>query len=553
MHPSHALAVHLPRPVEPRAPVVDWPPGRRDPDVAAVVVPYFAGTCAVVIVRGMAPPELLTARTLDVGRVVERGEVVTRRAGNETDKRREFGPEDMRALLTAVLALLSEHEAGAVIIEGPQGNGQAASWSASISGAIARALRDVCKASAGVIVEPASWRASIPRASIEARVRAALRGWPVGSAVDTLATRAAGALALHVIARINAAAPAPATPADGPAKNLESMPDAPAHAEAPAPEQLVPVVAPVAPGEGRRTSTARLAFTSDPAAAPPGRRTIAIDSGERWIGIVIAAGDAAPFALLHAETIDSGVREVPRDKPVRSKADPSKIITTKRALPWSEVMARAAEITALAVRFGCTHAAVERVENARGGNAATALVRNGEIGAACSALLASAGIDVERPTAATWHKRIVGRLNVKGEARQNAIGLAVRRCFASWPDTADDVHERDAGGIAAWSVLPPAPPSSAPATASTGTARRTRSTPAAAGPEVHTKRTGERLTHHREYNRARGAQIKADARAAAIAAGCIGCERKHRRECPLFVSKAQKLARLNAAAEAAST
>jgi hypothetical protein len=262
-----------------------------------------------------------------------------------------------------------------------------------------------------------------------------------------------------------------------------------------------------------------------------------VDPGARWQGIAVTVGDAEPLAALHLETRELGrVVPLPRPKKKTRRDGSEYIITERRAVEWPDVVALADAVVALAREYGCTHATVEHAREAyttgdgkAAGAQAHGIARTAEAGGVIAYALGTAGMTVRRPMVSTVRARVAGRADVKGDARKGLVGVAVATRIHGWPaDT--DAHMRDAGALALWDVLPPPAPPAAP--------RPARARPGTAVKRVLSEEAAER---HRKCSREREARLAAERRAEKIAAGCIGCRSRHRRECPMYVQRLRGL------------
>lgn len=196
-------------------------------------------------------------------------------------------------------------------------------------------------------------------------------------------------------------------------------------------------------------------------------RRAGIDSGSRWIGIVISDGDAAPLALVHRATIELG-EEVPLDKPVK-RADGT-MKTHRRVITGAEAARVAALLRALCVEHGVQRAITEQVRdvflNPEDSHAAhraqaSAVNKTSWVLGRIQATLEAAGIEVpEGVNQASARARVAGRSKGRrGGSSPERIPEACRRGFVDWPDEAGE-HERDAAILCLYDVTParvPAP------------------------------------------------------------------------------------------------
>jgi hypothetical protein len=442
--------------------------------IRAALVPYLGGSAGLVIAEGdSAPVRLALAIPIDVGKLVPLPEEQQTRGRTMM---RRIDEEDLDAVVETVMGLLCAHGVSSLTIEATGTSGGVfAERGRAIGSAVGLAAEE-----AGIVVARAA-RSFVSSEALEAN----FLGWPSGAgptAGDTAATRAAGALLLKSVT----ASRSTAAPIRDPS-NSESAP-APVETAAALAAEIAAEIAPVRADP----------YSIDPATLPEGRRAITIDPGSRYIGVVVAVGDVAPLHAAWADTLEIDSRD------------------------WASIVRVAAEIAKVARHFEATVAVVERAlslylpgdSNGAAGGAAkgTRILRSGEVGATIALALELAGLVVLRPTAGLWRSRLTGKA-IKGEARWNAIGEAVRGGFRRWEGREDDAHRRDAGGMALWAAIPLP-------TARPPKAKRPPGEPGA----PREKRTLARRRSRREDQASR--------REAREAVGCQ-CGTRHKKTCPL--------------------
>lgn len=196
-------------------------------------------------------------------------------------------------------------------------------------------------------------------------------------------------------------------------------------------------------------------------------RRAGIDSGSRWIGLVISDGAAAPLALVHRATIEIGELEL-LDKPVKRKDGSTK--THRRVITGAEAARVAALVRALCIEHGVQRAITEQVRdvflNPADSNAAhraqaSAVNKTSWVLGRIQATLEAAGIEVpEGVNQASARARVAGRSKGRrGGSSPERIPEACRRGFKDWPEEAGE-HERDAAILCLYDVTParvPAP------------------------------------------------------------------------------------------------
>jgi len=383
----------------------------------AAIIP--GGYTSVVVATGDVPPlALLHAESWQVGALVPRAQPIRRGAATLTEERR-ITPVDVDACAARAIAIVLAHACEDVTIE------LARSKSATQSHALAQAIHDAC-ASAGVAVRltPSTWRRSYahPRvATIAARAREDVTGWP---ARTYRVVEAAAGLLLHTVA--------PRVPEPGP--------------------DLVPLLARSLDAASRTLPLpfdgAAPAWSAPhaPAERAPVRVRAGLDSGARWVALVIAEGTRAPLRVLYARVYDVGAIE-------RNRA--GKLVHRVRS---EHVVAIASEVVRVCTEHGVERIVSEHVDapwHPDGEDEQTRRARERALNTttwlegSITTPLAVAGVDVLTVTQASARARVVGRAG--GDA---GVPGAIAQGFAAWPDMGarEGEHARDAGVCALYDV-----------------------------------------------------------------------------------------------------
>lgn len=295
----------------------------------------------------------------------------------------------------------------------------------------------------------------------------------------------------------------------------------------------------------------------------------AVDPGSAKTSLEITDGDG-PLRHVFGETFEVGrLVELSEPRIVQREGYGPVTYTHRRVVTLDDVDAIVAKLIALLTEHSVERLLIEWVEHPfvsadKGGSAAKtarkassqseATLWSERIVSALRAEAKRARIEVVLVPSATWRARLRPVLRALAPAgvtpqelteredaepipnggsavrgRGVALKPLLRASIEGWPDDADE-HLRDCGGMLVWDVLPPI---HRPAS--------TKREPSAA-----------KVSRTRKESRGQ-AERRAEARAARIAAGCA-CEKKHRRECPLFKPGRawgqERLARAVAAARA---
>ncbi len=300
-------------------------------------------------------------------------------------------------------------------------------------------------------------------------------------------------------------------------------------------------------------------------------RRAGIDSGSRWLGLVIAddAAGAHPLSFVYGDALTVG-REVPRTTPKLVQPKPKTLpdgtvvtpdpyyLTTTREVTEEDESAVASEVMALLIAHGVESVEIEKVDRVYAGKGVsvqgavaqgTNLGRTKGVYTRIAERCAARGIAVEYVLAVTWRARLAPM--VKAEATMRAAregrpvpeGATIKRRgdgldptlrlgVAGWPDVGsfhkDKVeHICDAAGILLAAKAPPLVSKRAPRGGTTPRGsrkpREKRTTPR--GDRIRGKMGPLDLASYRATDRARYARTEGPAMAAARAAAreAAGC------------------------------
>jgi hypothetical protein len=463
--------------------------------ILASVCPCSVGYCGLVIASGeRAPFQVIRAVSVAVGRLVES----PNKAGTDRPLERVLTVADAEALASMVLFECINEKASVLYLEDST---LAIGHELAIKiDALARVLGVSCVTSEA----PQVMHRDRSRAAKDV-VRASFVGWPVPSytsieyAGEALVARTGGmpAAALAVQAEI-VRAPTTYT-------RTESIVDAPGVAEI---------------GDSFR-----------------GPCCAAIDPGSAWIGIAVKDVNGR---CVHHSTVEVG-REVMLAKPktVRRKDGSSYVRTKKRVMTPEDVDDAIAAVDTVLRRFSVNRVIIEWVECARlpldkpamCAMVATDLVRSqwvaGELRRWCKSMaLVDVDIEVECVLNRTW-------LGAIGGGKHGAYAAAIEARFPEMRGANE--HERDAAGILMWDEMPDAVAEAKAAVPSPGQAKGMAAAGVARKRKEHTPE--EKAKRAEAASKARERE-KEKHREERRAAGCACTSKRHRRECPLFVSRA---------------
>jgi hypothetical protein len=319
-------------------------------------------------------------------------------------------------------------------------------------------------------------------------------------------------------------------------------------------------------------------------------RRAGIDSGSRWLGLVIAddATGPHPLSYVYGDALTVG-REVPRATPKLVQPKPKTLpdgsivtpepyyLTTTREVTEEDESAVASEVMMLLVAHGVEAVEIEKVDRVYAGKGVsvqgavaqgTNLGRTKGVYTRIAERCAARGIAVEYVLAVSWRARLApmvkaeaamraareGRPSPEGSTikrRGDGLDPALRLGIAAWPDAGtfhkDKVeHICDAAGILLARKAPPllSKRAARAATSPRGPRKPREKRTAPRGDRVRGKMGALDLAKYRATDRARYARKAAALLAEREAAGCA-CRKpgesrrgRHKKTCPKHVSKA---------------
>jgi len=193
-------------------------------------------------------------------------------------------------------------------------------------------------------------------------------------------------------------------------------------------------------------------------------RRAGLDSGSRWVAIMIADGNTAPFAHVHAEAIEVG-RVVPIEPVTKTRKDGSTYTLTERHEVTVDDEKRAADAVMLALtRHAIDHLTIEMVSNfyvERGASAqrasaqGTLTIRAERIATRVAERCERMGIAVEYVARATARAKVGGRGSRGGDGAERIRGAVEERVRGLPRITGEAAdHIRDAAVAMLWGALP---------------------------------------------------------------------------------------------------
>lgn len=480
--------------------------------LAAAVIPYAAGGCAIVIAdASTAPARVVHAESWPIGEVVPFDSPDPESRWNA---RREVTPSHAFQVARNIARLCETHGAESIAVES-----FAHGMNKRASGDGADRVRLVTDAIVQCVAVPvatvaASWRHRSPRWRIKNAVEAGFVGWPDSAPHYVCAL--AGGFWLHVNG----------SPMPKRSRSVNVLQKEVTHAPPAAKAVAVEV-------DGGEPNNA--AATGDPLSVVPPRASAAertvplpfvatgaivagVDPGSKHVALVIAQGDTKPLHWLYGHTFRVGEMR-PRAKPVQ-RADGS-WDTHRHTVDLPMVQACAIEVVSTLTRYGVTRLCVEhdqsgftsgKTDGAR--MAMTIQLKQALwVGAEIIARASIAGIEVT-PVAAGTARGVVITRKRRGGAGKDAVRPTAREQFIGWPAHAGESdHQFDAAICALYLVR------------SDQVIREARVRKARDGSQRPTTRTNLTRAH-----------AKSAARKAAIGCTCpVGHKGRHPRSCGSYI------------------
>lgn len=437
--------------------------------------------------------------------------------GQPLPLRRDVQAGDVAALVADIVAAVRAHGVEHLAIEEAQGNGPESVWMRWIAGECAAALSGV--AAVEMVALPRESRTH----DMAARAKALLAaGGDVGADVAQEGGDDASAWDREIRGQGSGEGVRPPRGGD-----VDAVPgDVGAEAD-PRSQGASPLLS--APHVGGTSGDAEVRGR-DPLLAGP--RVAGIDPGSHWIAVTVAAVTPSGLAYVAHLVIEVGRVEVlPTPRTITREDGSTYRIKRKRVIEDEDTVNAVAKVVAFLRAHGVERACVERATFFRKKKraspatiAATAaqLLRaqwiGGEIAATLRAGMVPSVTSVESASSKSW--RVVVCKAAKVPAKGDAWKGAVRVAMAGLPAVVNE-HAIDAAGLAAWLTRPPV-------------TKRVRSERGKRAPMSAEAKERHRVAARDHARRKAGTDRRAEA-------GCT-CTGKHKRECPLFVSMADRRA-----------